>query len=153
MWPSRNDILHFCIYNFASIDVALKKLKKIKQNSASNHAEITWSIIYKTPDHAPLSDHFCCLGRVPYGIRQYSTRCVRHGTITHVGTVQQTRDVIKSEQVQKSGRNMILACTVPPGVRPYTSRDCCAIHPVIITLNRSLLLHYLEFIIVSDNTN
>ena len=23
--------------------------------------------------HAPLSDHFCCLGRVPYGIRRYST--------------------------------------------------------------------------------
>ena len=31
--------------------------------------------------HAPLSEHFCCLGRVPYGIRRYSTRCVRHGTI------------------------------------------------------------------------
>ena len=27
-------------------------------------------------------DHFCCLGRVPYGIRRYSTRYVRHGTIT-----------------------------------------------------------------------
>ena len=49
-------------------------------------------------DHAPLSDHFCCLGRVLYGIRRYSTRCVWHGTITHVGTVQQSRDVTKSER-------------------------------------------------------
>ena len=38
------------------------------------------------------------IGRVPYGIRRYSTRCVRHDTITHVGTVQQSGDVTKSER-------------------------------------------------------
>ena len=56
------------------------------------------------PPHAPFSDHFCCLGRVPYGIRRYSTRCVRHGTITHVGTVQQSRDVTKSERYKNRSK-------------------------------------------------
>ena len=60
------------------------------------------------------SDNYCCLGRVLYSIGRCSTRYVRHGTITHVGTVQQTPRCYKVGTVQKSGRYMILACTIPP---------------------------------------
>ena len=56
---------------------------------------------------------------------QYEVRTTRYNT--HVGTVQQSRDVTKSERYQNLGRYMILACTVPPGVRPYTVRDWCDI--------------------------
>ena len=59
------------------------------------------------PSQLVKSDNYGCLGRVPYGIFRYSTRYVRHGTITQIGTVQQTPGRYKVGTVQKSGRYMI----------------------------------------------
>ena len=53
------------------------------------------------------SDNYCCLGRIPYGIRPYIIWYVRHGSITHVGTVQQPPGRYKVGTVQKSIQYMI----------------------------------------------
>ena len=64
------------------------------------------------------SDNYSCLGMFPLGIRRYSTRYVRYGTVTHVETVQQTPGRYKVGTVHKSGQYMIyIACTVPPCCR------------------------------------
>ena len=60
--------------------------------------------------HKCKSDHFCYLGRVPYGIRRYSTMYVRHGTITHAG-------MLLSRNGTTTGRYMILAYDVMQSVR------------------------------------
>ena len=79
------------------------------------------------------SDHSCYLGRVPYGIRRYSTMYVRHGTITHTG-------MLLSRNGTTTGRYMILAYDVMQSVR--CSDACvqwskCALFLIVYTVQWS----------------
>ena len=74
--------------------------------------------------HECKSDHLCYLGRVPYGIRRYSTMYVRHGTITHAG-------MLISRNGTTTGRFMILAYDIMQSVR---CSDAC-----IVTVDSTLL--------------
>ena len=103
-------LLHVSDASYAGRQLCILVCRKFSEVNAVHCILTSISISYK-------SDNYCCLGRARYGIRWYSTRYVRPQTITHVGTVQQTLGRYYVGMVQKSGRYMILACTLPPGCR------------------------------------
>ena len=89
-WKSQNNWTNsFCFLLSKFPTCCIKNLVDSNQSQLAN-----W--VLKRKIDKLEKKNYCCLGRVPYGIRRYSTRYVRHSTITHVWTVQQTLERLLS---------------------------------------------------------